>query len=159
MYYTLIIEYSLYALRTFHILRAPRTIAREQAMKTIKSLIFMLCDRYGDQTSIAFLAGKLKPLMLREQNKIINRQKKLIALTGLTPEEFFESEELLVSRGQRHIMVEVILLSGVWGRLSDVETSSKGISYSRGLWRKSKKVKRDCRRYKGGQPKRNMVKV
>jgi hypothetical protein len=128
-------------------------------MTTVKALVFELCDKYGDQTSIEFLVIKLKPIMVRAQNKILTQQKKLIKETGLNPDEFFENEKTVAKARKKMVLYKVLRLADAWGRLIDPKALRANVTLARVMWRKEKEIVRDCRKYKGGQPARNMVKA
>ncbi len=127
-------------------------------MTTVKALVFALCDKYGDQTSIDFLAKKLQPLMISSQNKILNQQKRIIKEAGFTPDTFFENKKGIAKARKKTVFYQVLRLANAWGRLINPRAMHTNISLARMLWRKEKGIVRDCRKYKGGQPARNMVK-
>lgn len=128
-------------------------------MITVKSLVFSLCDKYGDQTSVEFLITKLQPLLAASQNKVITQQKKLIKEAGFTPDTFFENEKEVIKARKKQVLLQVLRLADACGRLMEPKALYENIVLSRRRWREKKKIQRDCRRYEGGQPDRNMVKT
>jgi len=128
-------------------------------MITVRSLVFALCDKYGDQTSIEFLLIKLRPLLIHGQNKILSEQMRVIKKAGFTPEEFFGNEQAVIKARKKMALIRVSRLADAWARLVGPKAIYTNVAQARVDWRNEKRITRDCRKYKGGQPDRNMVKI
>lgn len=130
-------------------------------MNEILAILFPLLEKYGDQTSVDFLMQRVKKVLEKSADRIVSEQIEIIEQTTLSPEKFMgEIDDDSKFPNQK---IEVRRLMRRWESVAQcMENEVRLCEYIRMLrcrWRENKGIKRDCRKYVGGQPDRNMVKT
>lgn len=130
-------------------------------MNEILAILFPLLEKHGDQTSVDFLMQRVKKILGKSADRIVAEQIEIIGQTNLSPQKFMG--EIDDDSKFRNEKIEVRKLVRRWESvLKCMENDRQLYLYIVALrreWRENKGIKRDCRKYVGGQPDRNMVKT